>query len=185
MSAKCYYEVLGVNRTASNEELKAAYQQQALLLHPDKAGVNSQDGFQLLQQAWQVLRDPGSRAVYDHQLSQAELKATVTLHDEIDLEDMDEEVQEDEQQEEEEEAEAEEDGQRQHPVTHESQPNDSQVQQQQQQCQGPAAVAGCVRSYPCRCGDSYLLRPADMHLAAQQIILPCRSCSNAILVRLP
>lgn len=57
MSGKCYYDILGVIKTASNEEIKAAYQQQALLLHPDKAGASSQDGFQLLQQAWQV-REP-------------------------------------------------------------------------------------------------------------------------------
>lgn len=37
----------------------------------------------------QTLRDPATRALYDHQLSQAQLKATVVLHDEIELEEMD------------------------------------------------------------------------------------------------
>jgi hypothetical protein len=55
MNSTCHYEVLGVGRSATADELKAAYQQQALLLHPDKAGVCSQDRFQLLQQAWQVI----------------------------------------------------------------------------------------------------------------------------------
>jgi hypothetical protein len=108
--------------------------------------------------------------VYDHQLSQAELRATVTLHDEIDLEDMDEG-----------EAGEQEDEEHGASQTQQQQADDVEAQQQMQQCgQGQqktataAATAGCVRSYPCRCGDSYVLRPADMQLAAQQIILPCR-----------
>lgn len=38
----------------------------------------------------------------------------------------------------------------------------------------PASCQQCT--YPCRCGDSYVLTPADMRLAThtQQIILPCR-----------
>jgi hypothetical protein len=112
--------------------------------------------------------------VYDHHLSQAELRATVTLHDEIDLEDMDEE-----------EAGEQEDEEHGASQTQQQQADDVEAQQQMQQCgQGQqetataaaaaAATARCVRSYPCRCGDSYVLRPADMQLAAQQIILPCR-----------
>lgn len=37
----------------------------------------------------QTLRDPATRALYDHQLSQAQLKATAVLHDEIELDEMD------------------------------------------------------------------------------------------------
>ncbi|KAF6258935.1 DnaJ domain-containing protein [Scenedesmus sp. NREL 46B-D3] len=174
MSVACYYEVLGVVREADPDEVKAAYQRQALLLHPDKAGACSRDRFQLLQQAWQVLRDPASRAVYDHQLSQAELKATVMLHDDIHLEDMDEHGEEQEQ------------DAAQQQQQQQIGDDDPHQQQRQGQCQGqaqqaPAAAAAAaaaagyvVRSYPCRCGDSYLLRPADLQLAAQQIILPCR-----------
>lgn len=49
-----HYHVLGVQRHASAEELKTAYQRLVLTLHPDKAGEHSQERFQLLQQAWQV-----------------------------------------------------------------------------------------------------------------------------------
>jgi hypothetical protein len=110
--------------------------------------------------------------VYDHQLSQAELKATVTLHDEIDLEDMDEEEEEkDEQQKQQQQTNV-----AQHPghAADGIQMHYQQQQQQEQEHQVPAAATSCVRSYPCRCGDSYLLRPADMQLAAHEIILPCR-----------
>jgi hypothetical protein len=115
-----------------------------------------------LCECMQVLRESNSRAVYDHQLSQAELKATVTLHDEIDLEDMDEQELEQQQQ-------------QQQQASSSNSHQQQQEQQEQQDGQGlAAAAAGCVRSYPCRCGDSYLLRPADLQLAAQEIILPCR-----------
>jgi hypothetical protein len=117
--------------------------------------------------------------VYDHQLSQAELKATVTLHDEIDLEDMDLEEEEEEdhqppQQQDNGASRTQQQPQQQHISGLQEQ---QQVQQEGQGQQAPArgaAAAGCVRSYHCRCGDSYLLRPADMQLAVQQIILPCR-----------
>ena len=53
--ALTYYAVLGVNREASIEALKAAYYQKALLLHPDKAkDPESTESFQVVQEAWRV-----------------------------------------------------------------------------------------------------------------------------------
>lgn len=54
MAGASYYEVLGVDQQATPDQLKAAYQKLVLALHPDKAGEDSQERFQLLQQAWQV-----------------------------------------------------------------------------------------------------------------------------------
>lgn len=57
------YETLGVNEDASPDELKRAYRQKAHALHPDKGG-NAED-FAALGYAYRVLRDPGSRLLYD------------------------------------------------------------------------------------------------------------------------
>lgn len=54
MAHGSYYDVLGVDQQASPDQVKAAYQKLVLTLHPDKAGEESQEHFQLLQQAWQV-----------------------------------------------------------------------------------------------------------------------------------
>lgn len=58
-----YYEVLGVPKTASAEEIKKAYHKKAIKLHPDHGG-NEAD-FKELNEAYDVLHDKGKRANYD------------------------------------------------------------------------------------------------------------------------
>jgi DnaJ domain len=67
MSAANHYEVLGVSPTASADDIRAAYRDAARERHPDAGG--SADEMQRLNAAWQVLRDPGRRAVYDRALA--------------------------------------------------------------------------------------------------------------------
>ncbi|NXO00300.1 DJC21 protein, partial [Rhinopomastus cyanomelas] len=65
---KCHYEVLGVKRDASEEDLKRAYRRQALRWHPDKNLDNAEEAaeqFKLIQAAYDVLSDPQERAWYD------------------------------------------------------------------------------------------------------------------------
>lgn len=57
------YEILGVSRGASQEEIKKAYKKLAQKLHPDKGG--SAQEFQDLQEAYSVLGSEDSRKVYD------------------------------------------------------------------------------------------------------------------------
>jgi molecular chaperone DnaJ len=61
-----YYEVLGVSRTAGDDELKKAYRKLALKFHPDKTpGKEAEERFKECNEAYQILSDPQRRAQYD------------------------------------------------------------------------------------------------------------------------
>jgi curved DNA-binding protein CbpA len=60
------YVVLGVPRQASPEEIARAYRRAARLTHPDGGGSGAgSERFRLVNDAYEVLRDPGRRAGYD------------------------------------------------------------------------------------------------------------------------
>lgn len=66
VAEKDLYAVLGVERTASEEEIKKAFRRRARELHPDvNKSENAEDEFKELNQAYDVLSDANKRAQYD------------------------------------------------------------------------------------------------------------------------
>lgn len=67
MSKRDYYEILGVSRNASEEEIKKAYRRAAMKHHPDRNASNtgSEEQFKQIKEAYEVLADGRKRAAYD------------------------------------------------------------------------------------------------------------------------
>jgi curved DNA-binding protein len=67
MSGKDYYQILGVSKTASPEEIKKSYRKLALKYHPDrnKGDKTAESKFKEISEAYAVLADPEKRKQYD------------------------------------------------------------------------------------------------------------------------
>src|SRR5258705_12421248 len=65
-SKRDYYDILGVSRNATDEEIKKAFRRLAKQYHPD---ANKEQGVEArfieIKEAYEVLRDPQKRAAYD------------------------------------------------------------------------------------------------------------------------
>ena len=67
MAKRDYYEVLGVSKTATEEEIKKAYRKIALQNHPDTHPNDkaAEERFKEASEAYEVLSDPKKRSTYD------------------------------------------------------------------------------------------------------------------------
>ncbi|KAI1037328.1 hypothetical protein LB503_008980 [Fusarium chuoi] len=65
---KDYYKIVGVEKTATGDEIKKAYRKMAVKLHPDKnpGDPHAEEKFKDLQEAYECLSDPQKRAAYDN-----------------------------------------------------------------------------------------------------------------------
>jgi molecular chaperone DnaJ len=64
MAKRDYYEVLGVSKDASPDEIKKAFRRKAVELHPDKEG-GDEEKFKEVNEAYEVLKDQAKRQRYD------------------------------------------------------------------------------------------------------------------------
>jgi molecular chaperone DnaJ len=63
MSKRDYYEVLGVNKNSTPDEIKKAYRKQSMEHHPDKGG--NEEAFKEVAEAYETLSDPSKKESYD------------------------------------------------------------------------------------------------------------------------
>ncbi len=64
-SSNDYYQLLGVSRDADEKEIKSAYKKAARKYHPDNSETGDEELFKKVGEAYEVLKDPNKRSVYD------------------------------------------------------------------------------------------------------------------------
>ena len=81
-----FYSVLGVERSASDDEIKKAYRKLAMTYHPDRnnGAKEAEERFKEITEAYDVLRDPQKRAAYDR-YGEAGLRGTGAGFHHVDL----------------------------------------------------------------------------------------------------
>ena len=70
MAKKDFYDVLGLSRQASADDIKKAYRKMAMKYHPDKnlGDKSAEDQFKSISEAYEILSDPVKRKSYDDKI---------------------------------------------------------------------------------------------------------------------
>lgn len=76
-----FYDILGCDRSSSQDDLKKAYQHLILIHHPDKTSNNSSDFYIEIDKAWKTLRDPELRKIYDAEMMQKKFNENPLVFD--------------------------------------------------------------------------------------------------------
>ncbi len=79
--AKDYYLILGVSRNADQEEIKSAYRRAVKDYHPDVAKSPDKEKFIEIQEAYETLKDPEKKKVYDKSLKRWAPKVRPSVRD--------------------------------------------------------------------------------------------------------
>ena len=81
---KTFYDILGVSKDATDEQVKASYRKRAMVLHPDvNKSAQAEDEFRDLQEAYATISDSAKRREYD--AIQRRMAAKQTAPDEVDV----------------------------------------------------------------------------------------------------
>ena len=67
MAKRCYYDIIGAEKSASVAEMKSAYRRKVKELHPDqnRDNPNAETQFKEVNEAYDILKDPEKKAAYD------------------------------------------------------------------------------------------------------------------------
>lgn len=85
------YEILGCNKTTSYETLKENYKKLIVKFHPDKnisLSSSTTDACAELNKAWNILKDPDSKKMYDEQIEQSDINTEVTIFETLNVIDL-------------------------------------------------------------------------------------------------
>lgn len=152
------YRILNCEESASQQQMKKAYQELALKYHPDKSkcGNNTAENFIKINRAWTVLSDPWLRQQYDAKWKERCLAQTFPIQDTVDFEEFDEIVESNECDVGE--------------TTNSDSSKESDIN----------SSDNVFHMYPCRCGGNYILTSVDVKLKFD--IVCCDTCSLTVKV---